>query len=414
VYFFLDCFRLRPRNDGSGELNLQQFEMYPNFVGCCVIEKFYVTLYNRIQNEMKKYLLAFILLLIVTLAFAQVQHEYQIVAGSGMSYLQYKLNGKNSFGWGGNAGFAMNIMFHKYVGINFGVETACYNTKMKANGVEIQYNAWLDDYFGKANKNYHYNLTTKLPEYSEKQHQQILQIPLALYLQTNTTGYARLYAMVGAKFIVPLLSKYSVTNATVDNYAYYPELGNTAYEGMYNHFSGFSHFEYKSFKNDLKLNVAVMGTVEIGSKFHIVNEFALYVGIYADYGLNDVRKKECTDFIAHEDGKLIGSNFEPNSLIMSKNGDGSDLVKRVVPFSTGIKLRFAFSNVSYNSKTSMEKLTINGLPYTTKSNRIRYSGTVKIGKKQSLHYKDGKIVIKKESSSEKSIEKIEKTVPNTQ
>ncbi|GHV36148.1 hypothetical protein FACS1894178_7020 [Bacteroidia bacterium] len=363
---------------------------------------------------MRKQLLIFILLLTATLTFVQAQHEYQVVAGSGMSYMQYTLNGKNSFGWGGNAGFAMNIMFHKYVGINFGVETACYNSKIKATGVEMQYNGWLDDYLGEVNENYRYNLTTQLPEYSEKQHQQILQIPVALYLQTNTTGYARLYAMLGLKFIVPLLSKYSVADATVDNYAYYPELDNTAYEGMYNHFSGFGHFDDKSFEDDLKLNVGVMGTVEIGSKFHIGNKIALYCGIYADYGLNDIRKKERTDFIAHEDGKLIGGDFEPNSLIMSKNGDGSDLVKHLLPFSAGIKLRFAFSNVSYNGKIFMGKPTVNGFPYTVKSNRIRYSGTVKVGKKQSLHYKDGKIVIKKnDASDEKPIEKIEKTAPNT-
>jgi hypothetical protein len=184
------------------------------------------------------------------------------------------------------------------------------------------------------------------------------EFPLALHLQTKTYNIARFYAQIGLKVGVPFYSHYYVKNGNMDNYAYYPNLDNTIYEGMYNHFSGFGRQTDINIKEKTSFNISLMTTFEMGSKFVLNNTWAFYLGLFVDYGINDIRKvgdkydfvtsrDNASDFIDHEDGKVL-TNAEGklgiNSLIYSNGNSGEALVKRMVPVATGMRMRLSISS----------------------------------------------------------------------
>ena len=93
------------------------------------------------------------------------------------------------------------------------------------------------------------------------------------------------------------------------------------------------------------LKAAFMFALESGIKWRVNKENTLYTGLYLDYGLNSISKKnEGVSFIGYN--TAFPQNFSVNSILTSQymqNGESKDFVSgKVVPIALGIKIRWAF------------------------------------------------------------------------
>jgi hypothetical protein len=325
---------------------------------------------------MKKFTFIAILLLVASLGFSQrrlvfqqgetpykkIHTEFQLVSSEGGAWFQYELQNANSWGFGGNIGLNVNILFNEYVGLLFGADVGCFNTRINAKNVEIHNENWYDYQIDGADPyviaNSRYDLTTVFNSYKERQSTLMVGLPVALHLQTKTYDIARFYAQIGLKLGIPFYSHYYVKNGILDNYAYYPNLDNTVYYSgaLENHFTGFGRQTDINIKENTAFNISLMTTMEFGTKFVLNNSWAFYLGLFVDYGINDIRKVDkydfvmsrdnASDFINHVDGKVLKNVDEKlsiNSLIYSNGNPNEALVKRMVPIATGMRMRLSLS-----------------------------------------------------------------------
>lgn len=267
-----------------------------------------------------------ILLLVATSCMfvsAQISHEVSVQGGGGLSTLMNKLpSGTNKVGGGGEFGIGYTLFFTPNVGINIGVDFAFYNAKAQfdstAHVTVISPN--LIDSEGDL-----FNMHTILNKYEEAQKTVFLNIPIMVQFQTK-----KFYLKGGAKIGVPIKSKFSVTDATLTNSAYYPHLDNWLTEEP--EFAGLGTFT-RSVEGKMPLQVSVALSLETGIKWKLGEYFALYTGIYFDYGLNNIAKPEGS-FLNYDASAPV--NFTNNSAALYTT-------KQMNVMAIGVKMRFALT-----------------------------------------------------------------------
>jgi hypothetical protein len=139
----------------------------------------------------------------------------------------------------------------------------------------------------------------------------------------------KFYLMGGVKIGVPVKGKFSVTDATLTNSAYYPELDNTLTDPR---FAGLGAFSKISAEGKMPLQLSVALSLETGIKWKIGGLFALYAGLYLDYGLSNIAKPG-PSFINY-------SSQEPTKF--TNNCAALYLTEKMNVMAIGVKMRFAF------------------------------------------------------------------------
>jgi len=260
--------------------------------------------------------------------FAQATHEISVNGGGGLSTLHYKLNaGDRSGGFGGNLGVGYTYFFDYQWGIYTGAEVGFYNSKAKLDKVKaITYN--LTDIEGDR-----FNLHTTISGYKETQNAIFLNIPVMAHYQIN-----EYYILGGFKIGIPLSGKFKYDKATFLNEGYYPDLNNW---GKTQEFAGYGTFAGKNSEGNIKFGVSVSFALEGGMKWFISRDLMLYSGLYFDYGLNNISKKNNPFVIYSAENP---ENFSTNSVISSYSDDNISIkfTERTYLLSTGVKVRLAF------------------------------------------------------------------------
>jgi outer membrane protein OmpA-like peptidoglycan-associated protein len=268
-------------------------------------------------------------------AKSQLKHEFSIYAGGGLSTLLYDLStGKQNLGFGGLAGVGYTLFFNDYVGIGTGVEFALYNAKIKSDDFLSASSAVDKD--GEV-----FLYKSRIENFQEKQTATFINIPLMLNLQSG--GYHRFYGALGAKLGIPMSgSNYKYSAGTVTASGYY-EHENLEY-GEEHPFLGFGTFaDGNDGKGDLKFKLAYLASAELGMKWSLGKNTALYTGFYVDYGLNDIRKKgEGIGNYHANDPQTIDLNSVLSSQYTKPNGKSQDFTDKVSPLAAGIKIKLAF------------------------------------------------------------------------
>ncbi|GHT78346.1 hypothetical protein FACS189464_1640 [Bacteroidia bacterium] len=275
-------------------------------------------------------------------------HELGVHTNFGYSTLRYdlmfgrKMGGFNQVG--GDFGLDYTYLFSKHFGVYSGVGMAVYRAKADLSGAEFV----IPDLQGYEAR---YDLHTRLDGYKEKQRSWMAVIPLMLHYQTDiqkdpshysgirgVEGAHKFYARAGLKVGIPTATRYSVRNATVSNWRYYPNegvtLNNRPVEGL---------GTFAEWKTDgrLKLGTAWMTSIEAGVKWGLEENVWFYTGIYFDYGLNNINKS------AHNDNFLNmpednPSAFTTRSVHTAQQKPGVAMTGSVAPIAAGVTLRLTF------------------------------------------------------------------------
>ena len=280
---------------------------------------------------MKKIIFATVFSLLASGIFAQhTRHEFSVVAGGGLSALNYELSeGNRTLGLGGRAGVGYGYFWSPSWGLRSGLEVGLFNSRADMSNFHDRFPAV--DIDGTA-----FEFRTTLSNHRECQRVLMLQIPLMLQFQTR--GQNQFYAAAGGRVGFPLSARYRAS-ATVVNSGFYAQEN---YEYTNRPFAGFGRFENQTSEGLLNLRTAFFASAELGMKWRLNSRMSLYTGIFADYGLNNINS---TGVVAQN--PLIAYNadnpaaFPPNSVFNSQRNHRA-LTDKITPLSAGITVRLAF------------------------------------------------------------------------
>lgn len=254
------------------------------------------------------------MLLLCGVAQAQEKGNYFYVnAGGGLHNIDYKLaNGtvKNSLGFTGNLGWNYFFTSHLGFGIGLGVQTykavatlnyMTSNTAVDADGDAYKYRIYYADW-------------------QETQNMVSLDIPLGFSYQTKFNDKSGMMFTLGAKISVPVKSSFKSTAGEINTKGYYPqwnvELGNMPQHDFYT---------LKSITaSKFSANTSYSVYADLGYLHNLSKNMDLYLGIYGNYGLNNLIKPT-NNFVYQQGGTYNG--------VMS-----SDQLAKANLFSAGIKI----------------------------------------------------------------------------
>ncbi|MDR0206853.1 MAG: PorT family protein [Bacteroidales bacterium] len=332
----------------------------------------------------------FLFCLFPFIALAQVSHEISLNVGGGLSTLNYKVSqGKKTPGFGGDVGLGYTCLFHKNIGLLLGADIAFYNAKAKYEGTKVVTLNLLDS------EEDRFDMHTTLNKYNETQNAIYVNIPVMLQFQTGVKH--KFYALCGVKLGIPVSGKYKVSDATLTNEAYYLEYDNWLKEQEFAGFGTFSNINSNG-KQNYKISANV--SIEIGRKWSVRDIFAIYTGLYFDYGLMNICKEQ--HFLSYV--KSIPATFTTNSAISKAN-----------LMATGIKIRLALpsktkTSITESKKEKEEKKDIEKLPpVKTDSKEERKKDKEKLQPVKTEGKEKEKINEKQAYISEKQVKKNEKT-----
>lgn len=149
-----------------------------------------------------------VLLLIASISVYPVTSFFELSVGGGWSSLGYGLDTRSmptlsgsqngSYGYGAHIGYG--VLFNPYVGIGIGADFTRYGASAKLSGRAI----WQDvsDTEGEQ-----YSHVTHIHRWTDQQAIFYLEIPISLYVRFPVSDRSAVYAQLGAKACLPMLSK---------------------------------------------------------------------------------------------------------------------------------------------------------------------------------------------------------------
>ena len=260
--------------------------------------------------------------------------EITINAGGGVSGFQTQpTEGKSSQSWTATLGAGFHFFFNPQWGIGTGVNFAAYNGGMTiANYTTVQSTTNLVT--GNA-----LEFRVSTPNYREQHQAMMATVPLMLQFQSK--GKTIIYAAVGGKAGFPFLAK-SRSRGRITTTGYYPDLYVT-YDDMPEY--GFvTNQPFPKDKSDIELNTAFMASAEIGVKKLLVNKMNLYIGLFFDYGLNDILTKQTA--AGGSDNIVV---YQPNTpAIFAYNTAVNSYSAQMKPFAIGVTARLAVAKRTWD------------------------------------------------------------------
>lgn len=279
---------------------------------------------NSIINTLTKQALWIVMVITgVQIAYSQ-QHQFSFAAGGLFSNINYELkSGEIKHGYGVDVGVRYAYYFNPNISIGVGVEYQNFNSSLKIDLAK-------DSYTTTDNEGEQFEFRYNARGLNESHSVQYITIPLTI--QFEGTGYPGFYASVGAKMGFAMKGKYESTIDNLSTSGYYSQYDAELFDPQ---FAGFGNFgKISQGEQDLDFNMSYIATVEGGIKRYINTTSALYIGLYLDYGLNNILEKDGDTPIVEYKEK-IPVNFSYNSVLEST------YTKDVKLMAYGIKVRYA-------------------------------------------------------------------------
>jgi hypothetical protein len=176
--------------------------------------------------------------------------------------------------------------------------------------------------------------------YEEKQQIVMLQIPAMLHYLTQ--GYYQFYMALGAKIGFPITQHYQVAPTTIKNSGYYEQ---EHYEYEAPEIVGFGTFATEEVDGNFSFKPAWFAAAESGIKLPLGEISSLYVGLFMDYGLTNMRSKAAVVPPIIEYNAINPRQFIINSVLQSSHassGQTTAFTDKVAPMAIGIKMRLVF------------------------------------------------------------------------
>jgi len=265
-------------------------------------------------------------------ALAQSKNEFSFYLQGSFSELAYEALGNkselaNGFGVGAKYGY--------YISDNWSLGTGAEIQYMKGSifSPRVQGAFMTQDPEGEV-----FEFRYHADNFSEDQEVYFFNIPLQI--QYESLGIIRFYAAAGVKAGLILASKYQNSATSLETSGYYPEYDVELTDPQ---FAGFGKFGgINNAKSDLNLKTNFIAHLESGIKLMLENSQSLYMGLFLDYGLNDIKPD------GSEERLVNYNNQNPTAFafgsVLSSQGDrdAEQYLDEVRTLAFGLKIQYAF------------------------------------------------------------------------
>ena len=277
-----------------------------------------------IHNPIKSLTTIAALILICLNSYGQdKKQEISIAIGGPFSYLDYHSAGGKVAGNGFNAGIRYSYYLNEGLSIGISAEYQTYNSSGKFGYLAGQYMATDAE-----DENFQFRY--KASNFREEQKLGYINIPMQL--QFETPGTSKLYLAGGFKVGFAVSGSYETRMQNLTTSGYYPQYNVELFSPA---FAGFASTDnLKTAKEDLDTDVSYSAIIETGLKQKISDRNWIYIGVYLDYGLNNIYDKDNTkNLVEYHPEQPVQLQY--NSIIETPFANDLKLI------SYGLKLRFA-------------------------------------------------------------------------
>lgn len=275
---------------------------------------------NKFQKSVPALLLA--LVLIPSSGFSQEKKSsISVQAGYNFTGFNYDYNNKSVKDESGfNLGLEYNYKLNPKWSVGAGITYLKLDSKLHLNQLEGSYQS-IDI------ENDAFDFKYKASNISEKYKTESIQIPIfARYEGVTKTTF---YAQAGITFGFAVKGTYHQTIEALKTSGYYPEYNVELNEPL---FMGFGTFENQSSSGKLDFETTYIANVEVGLKHQFNNNKPIYIGLFFDYGLNNMLSKSDNELVGYQTNQPTEFNLE--SVSKSKFAE----TMRMSSF--GIKLKY--------------------------------------------------------------------------
>ncbi|WP_343694420.1 outer membrane beta-barrel protein [Flavobacterium sp.] len=252
------------------------------------------------------------------------KQEFSISLGGPFSYVDSNSAGKTTPGNGVSAGLRYSYYLNDNLSLGVGVEYQTYNSDLSFNYLYGAYAATDAE-----NENFQFRYRATNP----REEQKLAYINVPINIQFETPGTSKLYVAAGAKIGFASSGSYQTTFQNLTTSGYYPQYNVELFSPA---FAGFaSTNNLVTGKQDLNTEVSYSATFETGLKQELGNRNSIYIGVYFDYGLNNIYDK------SGDNAHLVQYNPEQPVQLGYNTIFDTPLSSNVRLVSYGLKLRFA-------------------------------------------------------------------------
>jgi len=270
--------------------------------------------------------------IIVCFVFAVITagaQELNVWLDGGWQGLFYKVqNGGASLQPGGSLGLEYTFPAARHWNILTGVAGGFYGTK--ATLADGKYSFPQVDATGSA---FEYNVSTT----GYKETQRFFAFSVPLLLQYHSSGSrTQWYLSGGGKLLLPFNADVKASAGQLNLTGYYPDF-NEVLSNLPQH--GFGTVDNWSGSTTYKLKTTAALSAEAGLSFALSGHARLYTGVYADYGLTNMRGKagNSASLVSYNSGGLTGVQAGG---VLNVPGTGN---ARLLSFGIRVKLGFGSS-----------------------------------------------------------------------
>ncbi len=292
------------------------------------------------MNHHKLLYLTIILLLSFGAVTAQNQtgkkQEFSVYAKGIFNSLGYDLSGdaRHNNGYGAGGGLEYSLYLNTQWSVSAGIEYQQYRSESLLSGFN-------DFYLATDAEGSDFDFHSSANTYKEQQWVDMINIPILFRYETPTPWTsASVYGAVGFQIGIPAISKYKATATGLNTSGYFKEWDVILDGPEFMGFGSWGTVESNRQKLDIRNNYSLL--FELGFKQPLNKTRNLYLGFYADMGLNRLTNNSGSP------SPLIGydtdnpTQFEFNPLFYSApKAQGENYASKPKIRAAGIKIRYA-------------------------------------------------------------------------
>jgi outer membrane protein OmpA-like peptidoglycan-associated protein len=269
-----------------------------------------------------------VLAIVFTIIFGGVgAQELGIALNGGLQGMQYQLpGGQSTVQPAGSLGLTYTFRVSDQWGILTGILGSVYRTKASLNDGSFSYGQ-VDD----AGSAFIYNV--KVTGYEETQQFFAATIPLLLHFHTGGAG-TQWFFDGGGKIVFPFNSSIQASASQLSLSGYYPDF-HLIVSNLPQHGFGTLNGWHAGASSELK----PAGALSAGTGVSLVlsGHSRLYIGVYVDYGLTDLKAKHDSAPLVTYSPAGVG-NVKPGGVMNMPNSGAATLL------SYGLQLRLSFGS----------------------------------------------------------------------
>ncbi len=269
---------------------------------------------------------------------SQNKSEFSVYGKGIFNTLNYNLQGdaERDNGYGAGVGLEYSMNLNNRWSISAGIEYQQYRSETNIIDLNDQYQTV--DVEGSV-FDFHYSANT----YSEKQWIDVINIPVLLRYEmpARPLTSASIYGAVGFQIGIPVNNEFETSTKELETSGYFPK-----WDLLLNgpEFMGFGNWDFlKSGKQELDIRKSYSFLFELGLKQLLSENRNLYLGFYADLGVNELIKDSGSPSPLLEYKADAPTDFQFNSIFNSAPQlQGATYASKAKLRGFGIKIRYAF------------------------------------------------------------------------